>query len=79
MEEDLDKLLAISKPLQPKPAVPPKPAVKAKPVIPHKPSSVAQTARTPPLPAVVQPMDQHDILKYIQQNEAATSEDLDLF
>ncbi|MCJ8736661.1 hypothetical protein PDJAM_G00015070 [Pangasius djambal] len=79
VEEDLDKLLAISKPVQPKPAVAPKPAVKAKPVIPHKPSSVAQTSRAPPQPAVVQAMDQHDILKYIQQNEAAASEDLDLF
>lgn len=79
MEEDLDKLLAISKPVQPKPAVAPKPAVKAKPVIPPKPSSGAQTGQAPPQPAVVQAMDQHDILKYIQQNEAAASEDLNLF
>lgn len=76
VEEDLDKLLAISKPAQLKPAVAPKPVVKAKPVIPPKPSS---EVRAPPQPAVVQAMDQHDILKYIQQNEAASSEDLDLF
>lgn len=79
MEEDLDRLLAISKPVQPKPAVAQKPAVKAKPVIPHKPSSMSQSGRALPQPAVAQAMDQHDILKYIQQNEAAPSEDLDLF
>ncbi|KAM9466049.1 HCLS1-binding protein 3 isoform 1-T1 [Clarias gariepinus] len=79
VEEDLDKLLAISKPVQPKPAVAPKPVLKAKPVIPHKPSSLQQSSRAPPQPAVVQAMDQHDILKYIQQNEATESEDLDLF
>lgn len=79
VEEDLDKLLAISKPVQPKPAVALKPAVKAKPVIPPKPSSEALPGRTPPQPAAVQAMDQHDILKYIQQNEATASEDLDLF
>ncbi|KAF7704629.1 HCLS1-binding protein 3 [Silurus meridionalis] len=76
VDEDLDKFLAISKPVKPKPAVASKPAVKAKPAIPHKPSSVAQSAQVPSQPAVVQAMDQHDILKYIQQNEAADSEDL---
>ncbi|KAK3537754.1 hypothetical protein QTP70_017864 [Hemibagrus guttatus] len=79
VEEDLDKLLVIRKQVQPKPAVAQKPAVKAKPVIPPKPSSVSQSGRAPPQPAVAQAMDQHDILKYIQQNEAAPSEDLDLF
>lgn len=79
VEEDLDKLLVIRKQVQPKPAVAQKPAVKAKPVIPPKPSSVSQSGQAPPQPAVAQAMDQHDILKYIQQNEAAPSEDLDLF
>ncbi|XP_060735915.1 HCLS1-binding protein 3 [Tachysurus vachellii] len=79
VEENLDRLLAISKPVHPKPAVAQKPAVKAKPVIPHKPSSMSQSGRALPQPAVAQAMDQHDILKYIQQNEAAPSEDLDLF
>ncbi|KAI4874236.1 hypothetical protein NFI96_020691 [Prochilodus magdalenae] len=81
VEEDLDKLLAISKPVRPKPAIAPKPkpAVKAKPAIPQKPPSLAKTSGTAPQSGAAQAMDQLDILKYIQQNEAAVSEDLDLF
>lgn len=93
VEEDLDKLLAISKPIRPKPdmtakpkpavkakpAVMAKPAVKAKPAIAQKPSSLAPNSAAPPQPDTAQAMDQLDILKYIKQNEAAVSEDLDLF
>lgn len=81
MEEDLDKLLAVSKPVKPKPAITPKPkpAVKTKPAVPQKPASLALAGEGAPQPTAAQAMDQLDILKYIQQNEAAASEDLQLF
>ncbi|XP_036449224.1 LOW QUALITY PROTEIN: HCLS1-binding protein 3 [Colossoma macropomum] len=81
VEEDLDKLLAISKPVRPKPAIAPKPkpALKPKPAVPQKPPSLAQASGAAPQSGTAQAMDQLDILKYIQQNEAAVSEDLDLF
>ncbi|XP_076833824.1 HCLS1-binding protein 3 [Brachyhypopomus gauderio] len=80
VEDDLDKLLVINKPVRPKPAIAPKPqlAVKVKPVVPQKPSSLAQAGGAPPSGSA-QAMGQLDILRYIQQNEAGASEDLDLF
>ncbi|XP_066535943.1 HCLS1-binding protein 3 [Hoplias malabaricus] len=81
VEEDLDKLLAISKPARPKPAIAPKPkpAIKAKPAVPPKPPSLAQVSGAAQQPGTSQAMNELDILKYIQQNEAAVSEDLQLF
>ncbi|XP_028838168.1 HCLS1-binding protein 3 [Denticeps clupeoides] len=75
LEEDLGKLLSVSK-------AKPKVALKPKPGIPPKPLSLSQSGRgavvTVP-DSKVQAMDQMDILRYIQQNEAAASDDLDLF
>ncbi|XP_030634573.1 HCLS1-binding protein 3 [Chanos chanos] len=89
VEEDLDKLLTVSKSdkLKPAPAAKPKPkpkpTLKPKPAIPQKPSSLAQSSGTSAgeaaQPGSAKTMDQMDILKYIQQNEAAATEDLDLF
>ncbi|XP_026871124.2 HCLS1-binding protein 3 [Electrophorus electricus] len=81
VEEDLDKLLVINKTMRPKPAIAPKPqpALKVKPAVPQKPSSLAQAGIAIAPSGTAQAMDQLDILKYIQQNETAASEDLDLF
>ncbi|KAJ8287535.1 hypothetical protein COCON_G00001940 [Conger conger] len=85
VEEDLEKLLSISKSAKPKPALAPKPVPKPKPALPKKPTSLSQSvshgnAGAGPLPeGRAESMGQMDILKYIQQNEEAASEDLDLF
>ncbi|XP_035266489.1 HCLS1-binding protein 3 [Anguilla anguilla] len=87
VEEDLEKLLAVSKAAKPKPAMAPKPVPKPKPALPKKPASLSQSGGgadgnrgAGPLPETkAESMGQVDILKYIQQNEEATNEDLDLF
>ncbi|KAG5856000.1 hypothetical protein ANANG_G00003090 [Anguilla anguilla] len=89
VEEDLEKLLAVSKAAKPKPALAPKPVPKPKPkpALPKKPASLSQSGGVAdgnrgagPLPETkAESMGQVDILKYIQQNEEATNEDLDLF
>lgn len=91
VEEDLEKLLAVSKTAKPKskpkpkPALAPKPAPKPKPALPKKPASLSQSVADgnpgagPPPESKAESMGQVDILKYIQQNEEAANEDLDLF
>ncbi|KAG7466032.1 hypothetical protein MATL_G00160530 [Megalops atlanticus] len=80
VEADLDKLLTVSKGGKQKPALAPKP----KPALPKKPSAPPATSGAagpagPSLQSKMETMGQMDILKYIQQNEAAASDDLDLF
>ncbi|KAJ8333035.1 hypothetical protein SKAU_G00419310 [Synaphobranchus kaupii] len=83
VEEDLEKLLAVSKSAKPKPVLAPKPVPKPKPTVPKKPTSQSVTDGNPgagPLPEnKAESMGQMDILKYIQQNEEAANDDLDLF
>ncbi|MFT7813357.1 HCLS1-binding protein 3 [Arapaima gigas] len=86
VEEDFEKLLTVSSSATPKPAPAAKPklAPKPRPALPKKPPSLSQsgTVSSPAAPAPntkVETMDQMDILRYIQQNESSTSEDLDLF
>ncbi|XP_023690504.1 HCLS1-binding protein 3 [Paramormyrops kingsleyae] len=82
VEDTLDKLLTVSK--GEKPALGPKPTPKPKPALPKKPTSLSQNSAAPVAgpasapEAKIQTMDQMDILRYIQQNEA-TGDDLDLF
>ncbi|XP_048831190.1 HCLS1-binding protein 3 isoform X2 [Brienomyrus brachyistius] len=85
VEDTLDKLLMVSK--GEKPALSPKPPPKPKPALPKKPTSVSQNsaalvagpASVSAPEAKIQTMGQMDILRYIQQNEATTGDDLDLF
>ncbi|KAJ8387946.1 hypothetical protein AAFF_G00148800 [Aldrovandia affinis] len=89
VEEDLDKLLTVSKGAKPKPALAPKPKpkpqAKPKPALPKKPTSTSQGIANsnpgagPPPESRAESMGQMDILKYIEQNEDAPSDDLDLF
>ncbi|XP_074847428.1 HCLS1-binding protein 3 [Carettochelys insculpta] len=76
VEEDLEKLWKVSS--KPKPRVPPKPELPKKPLITTKKND------SPAIPAKpkedkIQTMDEVDILRYIQDNESVSNQDMSLF
>ncbi|XP_059837777.1 HCLS1-binding protein 3 [Hypanus sabinus] len=88
VEDDLDKILNLSSSNKAKPAkptVPAKPAVPAKPTVTKKPACPSEMRRTSPAAEssssknTVAAMNELDILKYIQENEASSTDSLDLF
>uniref|UniRef100_A0A8C9W8F0 HCLS1 binding protein 3 n=1 Tax=Scleropages formosus TaxID=113540 RepID=A0A8C9W8F0_SCLFO len=80
VDEDLDKVLTVSKVMKPEPVAPAvKPKVAPKPALPKKPVSSSQSGAAPPPKTKAETMDQMDILRYIQQNESSAAGDADLF
>ncbi|KAJ3613846.1 hypothetical protein NHX12_020091 [Muraenolepis orangiensis] len=87
IEDDFDKLLLVMErskdkpPLAPKPQLKPKPHLKPKPTWSEKPSAgpLAVGHQMDLQPKDLHLKNQVDILKYIQQNQADTTEELDLF
>lgn len=75
VQDDFEKFLKLESNSKPKPKLPPKPPLPKKPEVAkrNKISAVEAPKQN------VEAMDEVDILKYIQQNEAAASNSLDLF
>uniref|UniRef100_V9L0P6 HCLS1-binding protein 3-like protein n=1 Tax=Callorhinchus milii TaxID=7868 RepID=V9L0P6_CALMI len=77
VEDDLDKILKLRSSSKAKPKVPTKPAIPNKAASSPAPDVSPAPVRSTENP--VDSMNEMDILKYIQQNEASGSEALDLF
>lgn len=82
IEDNFDKLLQLKKSIKARPVPARKPKLAPKPKLPVKPSSLVSGGGGPVvgvLPVADEVKDQIDILKYIQQNESTSIDDLDLF
>ncbi|NXF92489.1 H1BP3 protein, partial [Eubucco bourcierii] len=75
VEDDLEKLLKITS--KPKPKVPSKPPLPQKPAV--APQTTNSTLLTKPKENRILTMNEVDILQYIQENEAISSQDASLF
>ncbi|XP_068260185.1 HCLS1-binding protein 3 isoform X1 [Nyctibius grandis] len=75
VEDDLEKLLKVTS--KPKPKVPSKPSLPQKPAVAPRNTNSSPLAK--PKENRIQPMNEVDILKYIQENESINNQDTSLF